>query len=440
MPITFLNVRSAKNWWLTVAMAVGLLPCAAVGQCFECTIDPSCFGGTYPVLCPSAMPDAVVGEYYEESATFHLPPIVLDPGSGLTVDFLSMTVMTVEGMPAGLVFTPNILSGEYYPIQGDEYGCAVVCGTPLESGLFSVDLMVEVVASAFGVEETVFEFFSLPLTVHAPELEGSENLVFDTDTLSGFAPLHVSCTSLYDGPSVMHSWDYGNGDGGFEPHPEVIYGQPGTYELSLTAEVVQLQMTSFHWNVVGEGWNQDIDDVFGDPDLYFVLSGPQGPFFTSPTVENSLSLSLQDLSVVVLNEQPHHIDFYDRDVITGDDWLGGWSFTPCGQATWPFQGDNQGELQLSNVVVESVSGMDIVTVLEMPDGLSGQEVANAPGMDLVPPTGRRPAMASRRCEHDLNGDQKLNVEDVLRLLNTSEDTELCLLQIVQEFNKLRLKP
>ena len=59
------------------------------------------------------MPDATVGEYYEESATFHLPPIVVDPGSGLTVDFLSMTVMTVEGLPAGLVFTPNILSGEY---------------------------------------------------------------------------------------------------------------------------------------------------------------------------------------------------------------------------------------------------------------------------------------------------------------------------------------
>ena len=308
------------------------------------------------------MPDATVGEYYEESATFHLPPIVVDPGSGLTVDFLSMTVMTVEGLPAGLVFTPNIISGEYYPTQGDDYGCAVVCGTPLESGSFSVDLTVEVVASAFGVEETVFEFFSLPFTVHAPELEGPENLVFETDTLTGFAPLHVSCTSLYDGPMVMHAWDYGNGNGSSETHPTAIYGQPGTYELSLTANVVQLQMTSFQWTSVGGGWNQDIDDVFGDPDLYFVLSGPQGPFYTSPTVANSLTLSLEDLSVVILNEQAHHIDFYDRDVITGDDWLGGWSFTPCGQATWPIQGDNLGELQLSNVVVESVSGTEIVTV------------------------------------------------------------------------------
>ena len=421
-------------------MALGHMSIAAAGQCFDCAIDPGCFGGTYPVLCPSAMPDATVGDYYEESATFHLPPIVVDPGSGLTVDFLSMTVMTVEGLPAGLVFTPNILSGEYFPVQGDDYGCAVVCGTPLESGSFSVDLTVEVVASAFGVEETVFEFFSLPFTVHTPELENPENLVFDTDTLSGFAPLHVSCTSLYDGPMVMHTWDYGNGNGSIEPHPTAIYGQPGTYELSLTAEVVQLQMTSFHWNVVGNGWNQDIDDVFGDPDLYFVLSGPQGPFYTSPTIENSFSMSLGNLSVVILNEQTHHIDFYDRDVITGDDWLGGWSFTPCGQANWPIQGDNQGELQLSNVVVESVTGMDIVTVLDMPDGLSGQEVATVPGMDLAPSTGRRPVALPSRCAHDVNGDHKLTVDDVLRLLDESEDAEACVLQIVQELNKLRLKP
>ena len=434
-----LSILSAKTWLATV-LAMSFTQFAAVGQCFECTIDPSCFGGTYPVLCPSAMPDATVGEYYEESATFHLPPIVVDPGSGLTVDFLSMTVMTVEGLPAGLVFTPNILSGEYFPTQGDDYGCAVVCGTPLESGEFSVDLTVEVVASAFGVEETVFEFFSLPFSVHAPELEGPENLVFDTDTLSGFAPLHVSCTSLYDGPMVMHSWDYGNGSGSFETHPTVIYGQPGTYELSLTAEVVQLQMTSFDWTLVGDGWNQDIDDVFGDPDLYFVLSGPQGPFYTSPTMQNSLTMTLENLSVVILNEQPHHIDFYDRDVITGDDWLGTWSFTPCGQALWPVQGDNQGELQLSNVVVESVFGTDIVTVLEMPDGWTGQEAADASGMDLKPSPGRVPGHNEGRCRLDHNGDRKLNVADVLGLLDASEDPTTCLLQIVQEFNNLRLKP
>ena len=81
-------------------------------------------------------------------------------------------------------------------------------------------------------------------------------------------------------------------------------------------------MTAFHWTSVADGWNQDIDDVFGDPDLYFVLSGLKDRF-TLPTVENSLTLSLADLSVVILNEQTHHVDFYDRDVITETTGRGG---------------------------------------------------------------------------------------------------------------------
>ena len=72
--------------------------------------------------------------------------------------------------------------------------------------------------------------------------------------------------------------------------------------------------------------------------------------------------------------------------------------------------------------------------------LSGQEVATVPGMDLAPSTGRRPVALPSRCAHDVNGDHKLTVDDVLRLLDASEDAEACVLQIVQELNKLRLKP
>jgi hypothetical protein len=84
--------------------------------------------------------------------------------------------------------------------------------------------------------------------------------------------------------------------------------------------------------------------------------------------------------------------------------------------------------------------MDFVTVLEMPDGLSGQEAATAPGMDLPPSTGRLPVALPTRCAHDVNGDHKLTVDDVLWLLDASKDAEACVLQIVQELNKLRLKP
>ena len=94
----------------------------------------------------------------------------------------------------------------------------------------------------------------------------------------------------------------------------------------------------------------------------------------------------------------------------------------------------------SNVVVESVFGTDIVTVLEMPDGWTGQEAADASGMDLKPSPGRVPGHNEDRCRLDHNGDRKLNVADVLGLLDASEDSTTCLLQIVREFNNLQLKP
>ena len=43
------------------------------------------------------------------------------------------------------------------------------------------------------------------------------------------------------------------------------------------------------------------------------------------------------------------------------------------------------------------------------------------------------------CNVDLNGDRRLNVADVLTLLDVSEECETCLLQIAKEFNNLRRK-
>ena len=165
-----------------------------------------------------------------------------------------------------------------------------------------------------------------------------------------------------------------------------------------------------------------------------ILCWAPGPFYTSPTAENSLSLSLDDLTVVILNDQTHHIDFYDRDVITGDDWLRGWSFTPCGQATWPIQGDNTGELQLSNMVVESGvrdghrHGVGNARWLVWPRG--GERLWHGPE-----PCSRQGSLQNRS-ERRSKAERRRRAGHVGRL----RGFEICLLQIVQEFNKLRLKP
>ena len=120
------------------------------------------------MLCPSAMPDATVGEYYEESATFHLPLswILVRFDRGLLVHDGHDGRRFAHGRSSPPTFCPRIS-----PHRRRRLRLRGGLWHPLESGSFSVDLTVEVVASAFGVEETVFEFFSLPSPCMHPSLK-----------------------------------------------------------------------------------------------------------------------------------------------------------------------------------------------------------------------------------------------------------------------------
>ena len=146
-----------------------LLPSLAFGQCETCEPDLTCVAVDFPVLCPEQLPNGTQGEPYSATATFNLPPSVVDPGSGLEATLLTVTISSVTGLPFGLEFTPNNPDGIYQPGNGEYYGCSVVCGTPLVSGSFFVDINVTVLVSAFGFQQTVEESFSLPLVIEPGE-------------------------------------------------------------------------------------------------------------------------------------------------------------------------------------------------------------------------------------------------------------------------------
>ena len=50
----------------------------------------------------------------------------------------------------------------------------------------------------------------------------------------GFAPLAVQFTDLTSGPHDAWSWDFGDGPGSVQENPVHVYGNPGTYTVSLT--------------------------------------------------------------------------------------------------------------------------------------------------------------------------------------------------------------
>jgi hypothetical protein len=193
-----------------VAMMVSA---SAYSQCNECAPDQSCQAvDGFPTLCPLILPAGTAGEYYESVATFNMPANVIDPGSGLEASLESIFIAGITGLPFGLELTPDSPDGYYYPSNGDNYGCATICGTPLSAGEYFVTISVNVIATAFGFEQTLTESFSLPLTINPGETVA--NASFSVSENSGCAPLTVDVENLISGAGVSYSWDFGGPSNG----------------------------------------------------------------------------------------------------------------------------------------------------------------------------------------------------------------------------------
>lgn len=336
----------------------------AGAQCESCEPDLSCVAVDFPVLCPEQLPNATQGEPYSANATFNLPPSVVDPGSGLEATLLTVTIAQVTGLPFGLEFSPNNPDGVYQPSNGEYYGCSVVCGTPLVSGSFFVDINVTVLVSAFGFQQTVNESFSLPLVVDpAEDSEGPSS--FSLSASQGCVPFEVEGTNLIEGNGTTYLWDFGNGQTSSAFNPSFSYDSAGTYTVNVQTEVSELALTQVNITSLGGGWGQDIEDVFGAPDPYFVLSGPEGGIYTSAYADGNETPTLGGFSIPLEPGTTYNIAFYDSDgVFTGDDFLGSSDFTPIEGGDLTVSNSTTATLTLTETVVASFNESTQVVVFD----------------------------------------------------------------------------
>lgn len=346
-----------------VALTLGSVV-TSVAQCESCEPDLSCVAVDFPVLCPEQLPNAIQGEPYSATATFNLPPSVVDPGSGLEATLLTVTISQVTGLPFGLEFSPNNPDGVYQPGEGEYYGCSVVCGTPLVSGSFFVDINVSVLVSAFGFQQTVNESFSLPLVVEPGEGTGGTTS-FELSATQGCAPFEIQGTNLIEDNGASYFWDFGNGQTSNAFNPTFTYDTPGTYTVTVQTEVSELALTQVNITTLGGGWGQDIEDVFGSPDPYFVLSGPEGGIYTSAYADGNETPTLGGFSIPLDAGTTYNIAFYDSDgVFTGDDFLGSSDFTPTGGGDITVSNSTTAILTLTETVVASFNESTQVVVFE----------------------------------------------------------------------------
>lgn len=298
---------------------------AGFGQCPDCTPDESCIPEVaFPALCPEVLPDATAGEYYETTVTFYMPAELEDPESGFVVSLEIIQITNVLGLPYGLSFE---LSGDdnfFYPSQGEQFGCASICGTPLLAGLYNVTVYVNATVTVFGTTQSITESFSVPLTV----LQGEGGTgSFTYSNLASCDSLEVSFEALINAaPSLTTwQWDFGNGNTSNLQIPAVQqYNTPGEYTVSLQTTITNYLLESVNVTGLWNNWSSDADDFFGlgNPDPFFVLiDGNSNVVYTAATVDGVNSASWSGLNYWLTNP-PYSISFYDEDLITENDSLG----------------------------------------------------------------------------------------------------------------------
>ena len=346
---------------------------SVLSQCEECTPDLTCTVDIpFPTICPLVLPDATAGEEYETVMTFYLPATIVDPDTEIEANLEEVNITSVSGIPFGIAFTLNDENATYFPSNGEEHGCATICGVPLVAGEYEITIQVSVVVVAFGLEQTAYESFILPLTV-LPGTAG--NALFTIDQIASCGELVVTPESLINSDSgiTTHSWNFGNNTTSGDPFPGAqTYSEPGDYTISLQTTIQNYVLTGANIITLGSGWGGDLDDGFGllNPDPYFIIYDNDGnALYTSPAATDDETPEWTGLEIELSNG-PISVDFYDSDgTITDDDFLGTGSFNlntgtlivTAGGTTCSFEI----ELQTTFDLIES----EIVSVFETPEGV-----------------------------------------------------------------------
>ncbi len=129
----------------------------SVGAYSQCTPDPLYADSLYGVWPDTAtnFVSGILNELYFQQLDIAVPSNASQvPGSGLppfAID--SGSVAGINGLPLGLSLACNSQTGAACTYFGGSLGCAVVEGTPTESGMF--ELTVDLVVYVFGIANDI---------------------------------------------------------------------------------------------------------------------------------------------------------------------------------------------------------------------------------------------------------------------------------------------
>jgi hypothetical protein len=356
------------NRYLLIGL-FALLGYTAQAQCPTCTPDQSCVSTDgNPTICPATLPNATTGVYYEGVLTFYLPANVTDPNSGVDATLLQITVTAVDGLPYGMSYSMNVPDATYYPSQGDNYGCATICGTPVLPGTYDMVITVAAVAEAFGFQVTQNQSFTYTLIVDQGA-GGTETFSYDQSAGCGNVTVdYLATIGGQPGQLTQYNWNFGNGQTSTEADPAPVdYSGAGVYTASLNTVISNYVLSSVNLNGVNGNWSGDVDDLFSTADPYFTISSSNGTVvYTSSTITNQTSGTWSGVDFT-MSAPPYTLIFWDDDDVTQDDLLGSATFAlAAGTQNFDAQNGTYGTVMISVNEVTNITSTATVNVFDQP--------------------------------------------------------------------------
>jgi PKD repeat protein len=345
-------------------------------QCPGCVIDQSCsVNPPAPALCPAILPDGLQNNPYDENVTFYMPAQFQTSGFNVTLN--QITVLSITGMPQGLNWqTSASPSNIFYPSTNPpstERGCVKICGTPTVFGQFNIIVSVVAEVSTPIGNVTQNESFSLPILITSPP---GANSSFAYNPSFGCAPLNVDfeATLVPNGlEEYTYDWDFDNGNTStLQLPPTQTYAVADTYYVSLNTKKYVYRLSSVSISATGTNWCGDVEEpnypflgCTASPDMYFEFTN-NGATQTSGTIDDQNSATFSNINYI-LTDPLFSLQFFDEDLISGNDNLGNFLYTVTGPGTFSLSTNEvAGTFTIDTVFSQQFTDIDTVIVFPMP--------------------------------------------------------------------------
>ena len=334
----------------------------AQSGCIDCPINLP--GGLPPdTIYLGQAPDGRAGEYYSGDISFRVPqtttPVAtIDPDVPPGINISRFTINALANVPPGLDWE---VSQREFDLPDETDGCIQFCGTPLQPGLYMIDVFVTARIFIFDEPAT----FSFPLLIEPAE-SVTEGFTITNDGGCG----EVEALFSNNVPSLgkagfSYFWDFGNGNVSLDENPvPQLYRGTGEYEVSYRATVDTTGYFLTRVRLESAG----CEDLFNNaPDLLLRLFDPAGELVHASEMYGNTRPPLNFDMNVKLQEGQYTIYVIDIDnaLDGGDDLCGMFNFnrSDAGQIE-----DDDAVVSL-NILhpVDTILSKDTIVVYEQPE-------------------------------------------------------------------------